>query len=692
MKRYISALIFAGFLVSAAPQLIRAVELAFVSSATYDSSGDDSASAVAIDGSGYIFVTGTANGKYQTIKYNKSLIPVVTRTDDCGGAQATGIAIDNYNNVIVCGQTNAGDYILLKYDYNLSVVISSVVYDGGSTDGATGVCTDSEGNVIVTGFSADGATYNFVTIKYNRDLAPLFSRVFDSGGDDRAKSVTVDAENNIIVAGKSSGKYHIIKYDTNLNPLFDAQYNSGNIAEANCVVVDSSGSIIVTGYRKVSGATNDFYTIKYDSRLKYLCSVDYDGGGDDAATGITVDPQDNIIVTGRVNMNTNWNYYTVKYDNNLNILAKASYDSGNLDQAAAVECDSDGTIIVAGKSNDGLTLNYFTIQYGGSPVISEDSTLYQGETNEISIQGKSFTDGAVVSFAHSGIAVNSSAALPPNKIALSAATSENVALGLTTMTVTNANGEYAVKVDVPIEYRAVIDPLFSAEITPSLFCGRMRIAISSNTFLTISSVTISSLCILPEGTDGKKVTNIGVRITALPLAEPLRDVVITFPYTSEDIAGFNISRLAIAYYDTTTSKWNYLNSMHDVSSKIISCSTNRINGVFAVIELPPQIVLLNNVLVYPNPYKPGSGTDFDDSSVGKGIVFSNLTREFRMKIITIAGNLVFDHEGISDVNGNYLWNTKNNDGEEVASGIYLYSIVDCSDTSQKTKGKFAIIR
>jgi hypothetical protein len=100
---------------------------------------------------------------------------------------------------------------------------------------------------------------------------------------------------------------------------------------------------------------------------------------------------------------------------------------------------------------------------------------------------------------------------------------------------------------------------------------------------------------------------------------------------------------------------------------------------------------LDNVKVYPNPYKPGTGGIYDNSSLGEGIVFSNLTPNANIKIFNIAGELVAEFNETNG-DGKYLWDTRNSKGEKVASGVYIYYIKNPADGKQKAKGRIVIIR
>jgi len=101
---------------------------------------------------------------------------------------------------------------------------------------------------------------------------------------------------------------------------------------------------------------------------------------------------------------------------------------------------------------------------------------------------------------------------------------------------------------------------------------------------------------------------------------------------------------------------------------------------------------LENVKVYPNPYKPNSGTIYDNNPiVGDGIIFSGLTQKAKVQIFNIAGELVTEFEE-DDGDGIYVWDTRNKNGDKVASGVYIYFITNPDDKSQKTKGRIVIIR
>ncbi|MDI6704535.1 MAG: peptidoglycan DD-metalloendopeptidase family protein, partial [bacterium] len=98
-------------------------------------------------------------------------------------------------------------------------------------------------------------------------------------------------------------------------------------------------------------------------------------------------------------------------------------------------------------------------------------------------------------------------------------------------------------------------------------------------------------------------------------------------------------------------------------------------GIFSMIAQN-----LEDVVVYPNPFKPSKGHT--------EIRFERLTENVTIRIYNIAGELVRMEENI--ITGFFDWDAKNDYGKNVASGVYIYVIID--NEGRIKKGKIAIIR
>ena len=96
---------------------------------------------------------------------------------------------------------------------------------------------------------------------------------------------------------------------------------------------------------------------------------------------------------------------------------------------------------------------------------------------------------------------------------------------------------------------------------------------------------------------------------------------------------------------------------------------------------------LSSVKVVPNPYIVHSR--FNEDEYLSQIMFTNLTSRCTIKVYTVSGELVatLEHD---DVNGFMFWDLRTINNQEVAPGLYLFTVE--SDGSDDFVGKFAVIR
>jgi hypothetical protein len=101
----------------------------------------------------------------------------------------------------------------------------------------------------------------------------------------------------------------------------------------------------------------------------------------------------------------------------------------------------------------------------------------------------------------------------------------------------------------------------------------------------------------------------------------------------------------------------------------------------------PPAIDLKEVYVYPNPFKPNSPSSrfYSDK-----ITFKRLPVSAKIKVFTITGELVATIEKTDPTVDYYEWDCRNNSGEKLASGVYIYFIT--TPEGEKAKGKFAIVK
>ena len=307
--------------------------------ARYDgpASFQDGGRAMAIDGEGNIYVTGMSWGSgtsddYATVKYGSTGVQQwVARYDGPGSVSdgATAIAIDGEGNIYVTG-TSGEDYATVKYNSS-GVQQWEARYDGPGDDEdyATAMAIDDAGNVYVTGWSLGSEADNdYATVKYNSSGVEQWAARYDgpAGGDDLAFAVGVDGSGNVYATGTSSGDYATVKYSPSGAQQWVARYDgpaSGGGVYA--IAVDGTGSVYVTGYSEGSGTSTDYATVKYNSSGGEEWVVRYDGpaSGNDEAFALALDGIGNVYVTGLSDgSGTGWDYATIKYSQDGGIAEK----------------------------------------------------------------------------------------------------------------------------------------------------------------------------------------------------------------------------------------------------------------------------------------------------------------------------------------------------------------------------------
>ena len=154
------------------------------------------------------------------------------------------------------------------------------------------------------------------------------------------------------------------------------------------LAVDSVGNLLVTGSSANASGNDDIYTVKYDAATgQVLWSVRYDGpfGGDDRGTGVAVDGQNNVVVTGysydpaAITGNANnpaFVFYTAKYAAGTGSLLWERRGPGTPCmpgcmefnyQVKKVAVDGAGNVAITGSAIDPLNgwRAFYTARYSG---------------------------------------------------------------------------------------------------------------------------------------------------------------------------------------------------------------------------------------------------------------------------------------------------------------------------------------
>jgi uncharacterized delta-60 repeat protein len=365
---------------------------------SYGTSGDDVATAVTVDASDNIIVTGNvwngSNYDIHTIKYcgnanqvgcggkNEGEVIWQHTYDAAGGNDtATAIAVDGSGDIYVAGYafngTHQDDFLIVKYPAGGATPTWVELYDDSDTPGninhinrILAIAAGPDG-IAVTGYSSNGTDFDILTRKYGFDKSLVRQWRHSSAGsrDDRGIAVKMDSSGNVIVTGfvtntANNTDIYTVKYNPGSDtPLWENSYDGNGADEPKGLWVDGSGDVYVTGYTTTLAGNQDFFTVRYSSAGIELwkSTLDAGNGSTDIPVGIVVaDAADGgVFVTGYSTVSGNEDYLTAKYrkDNGTLLWEKSWNGAGNKnDRPVGIALEPvggahPGNVIVAGWSD-----------------------------------------------------------------------------------------------------------------------------------------------------------------------------------------------------------------------------------------------------------------------------------------------------------------------------------------------------
>ncbi|MEO0185357.1 MAG: SBBP repeat-containing protein [candidate division WOR-3 bacterium] len=283
------------------------------------------------------------------------------------------IAMDDSGYVYVTGTTeNSGtnnDWTTIKYGLSGDTVwVRNFASPGTPNERASSIVVAPSGNLYLTGYTMSSSAGDYFTIKYRANGDTAWTRRYNGTGNgyDFAHWVSIDAQENVYVTGYSRGASYqddiaTVKYDSSGNQVWVNRINgSGNYNDkGHKVIADNQGYVYVTGYVNPfsTGTRYDCLTAKLNAQTGDTIWVRiYNGTADssDQARDICVDQNGNVYITGSVrNLNTGTDIITIKYDSLGNQQWAVAYnnpDTSGADGGYGIKVDGAGNVYVVGQS------------------------------------------------------------------------------------------------------------------------------------------------------------------------------------------------------------------------------------------------------------------------------------------------------------------------------------------------------
>lgn len=257
-----------------------------------------------------------------------------------------------------------------------------------SSDVAIDIAVDNTGNSYVTGYSYTilGLLKAVVTISYDPNGNQRWRKEYDQLLDDEGSAIALDnTQQYVYVTGYTNGllgllpaDFVIIKYRTSDGQQMWARTYSQSLLgddKATALAIDSQNNPVITGVSQgflIIVTPYDYATVKYDQNGNQLWVSRYNGpgNGEDKPSGIAVDGLDNIIITGGSTGNSsNEDFTTVKYNSSgaQQWVQRYNGPGNDEDRAYAIVVDNSDNIIISGSSIGSSTgFDYATLKYNSA--------------------------------------------------------------------------------------------------------------------------------------------------------------------------------------------------------------------------------------------------------------------------------------------------------------------------------------
>ena len=322
----------------------------------------------------------------------------VQTTINANGDKATGVAIQSDGKIIVAGTatvSGGSDFYVARY--TTAGVLDGTFGTGGivtasinASDTTTGVAIQSDGKIVVCGYTYVGSKANFAVLRFT--TAGALDTTFNTTGKVMTSiSANSDLCNAIGIQG--DGKIVVAGYTNSITPLFcavryttagalDTTFNSTGIATVSAIgsngdqaygmTIQSDGKIVIVG-----GTVN---TTNFDWALARLTTagaldttfngtgklITSNGSSTDLAFAVAQQSDGKLVVTGYASNGSNDDIVTIRYSTGGafdTIFPTTTFSGTSHERGQAVAIQSDGKILLAGFTNSPGNYDFALVRF-----------------------------------------------------------------------------------------------------------------------------------------------------------------------------------------------------------------------------------------------------------------------------------------------------------------------------------------
>jgi len=358
---------------------------------------DDGAYALAIQSDRKLVVAGFSytgmQYEFALVRYNAdgsldttfNTTGIATTAIGTGGA-AYALAIQADGKLVVAGGANTGtqyEFALVRYNtdgsldtsFNTTGIVTTAI--GIVNDQAYALAIQSDGKLVVAGYSYTGTQYEFALVRYNSDGS--LDATFNTTGkvttaigsiNDVSYDLAIQSDGKLVVAGHSATgtqyEFALVRYDT--DGSLDTSFNATGIVttaigtvddEAYALAIQSDGKLVVAGY-----SFNNFALVRYNSDGSLDTTFNTTGEvttaigtHGDKAYALAIQLDGKLVAAGTSNTSAGPVIALARYnpdgslDTTFNTTGKVTTAIGTQgDEALALKIQVDGKLVAAGSS------------------------------------------------------------------------------------------------------------------------------------------------------------------------------------------------------------------------------------------------------------------------------------------------------------------------------------------------------
>ena len=367
----------------------------------------DAGSGIAVDGAGNVIVTG-----------------VVTRAVDFGGGPLP--------------HAGSRDIFVAKFAPD-GTHIWSKSFGGPDKDDSYEIAVDGQGDVVVTGYIGGPVDFgdgplpfagdsDIFVLKFAGDLGTYrWSKSFGGLSDDRGRGLAIDGLGDVVVTGSFMGSadfdgvplqsaggndIFVLKLASDGTHRWLKSFGALDDEWGNGVAVDGQDNILVTGFFEVFGNAVDFgdgplpnlgfediFVAKFWPDGRHFWSNALGGSGFDEGIGITVDGDDNVLVTGffegtvdfgggpRISAGSTDIYVVKLAGGSGNHVWSTRFGDINLDVGLGIAVDPLDNVVVTGNSREMGGVFAEVVRLAGGSGNELWSTRFGGVLGDAGISG-----------------------------------------------------------------------------------------------------------------------------------------------------------------------------------------------------------------------------------------------------------------------------------------------------------------